>query len=231
MAREQDLERLHALADNELDEKARRALLERLEHDPVLTAELCDIRRVKDLLHYAYPLEPEESERIGGRRKIRLRAAAAALLITTAAFAGGWWTARWGADPLAEGFRLAQVQPDPNRVLLYVGDSDPAKFRAALDRARALLERDSNGSDTQVYVVTSAGGVDLLRRTTSPVAKEIRALKAEFGSLHFVACNNTLFNLKRKGQPVQLVEGAEVAPSAVGFVVERLKRGWTYVAI
>ncbi len=223
-----DRERVHALADNELEEAEREALLRRLQEDPVLTAELCDIRRLKDLLNYAYPL-PEEEKPVRDRRGGWMRAAAVMLLVG-GAFLGGWWIAGGTGDPLAGGFRLAEVRSDPARVLLYVGESDPVKFRAALARARALLERAEEGG-TEVYVVTSAGGVDLLRQATSPVAGEIRALKARYASIHFVACNNTLFNLRRKGKPVQLVEGAEVAPSAVGFVVERLKEGWTYMAI
>ena len=50
-------EMLHALADNELDAKDRERMLDELDRDPELTRELCDIRRVKDLLNYAYPLE------------------------------------------------------------------------------------------------------------------------------------------------------------------------------
>ena len=57
------------------------------------------------------------------------------------------------------------------------------------------------------------------------------ALKTRYPALHFVACNNTLFNLRRKGLPVKLVQEAEVAPSAVGFVVDHLKRGWTFLTI
>ncbi len=222
---------LHALVDNELEPEAREHLLQELDRDPELNAELCDLRRVKDLLHYAYPLE-EKAPREGVGRVARfpgLGRAAGVLALTLAAFAGGWGLAQ-SKDPLAGGFRLAEVQSDPKRVLLYLGESDPAKFRQVIERARRLLT-EYRHRDIQVYVVTSAGGVDLLRAATSPVAGEIRTLKARHDSLHFVACNNTLFNLKKKGQPVKLVEGAEVAPSAVGFVVSRLKKGWTYVAI
>lgn len=116
------------------------------------------------------------------------------------------------------------------KVVLYLGDSDPDKFSKTLQTAEELLKRyETNG--TEVYVVTSAGGVDLLRTATSSVAADISALKERYASLHFVACNNTLFNLKKKGQPIQLVNEAEVAPSAVSFVVDHLKKGWTYMAI
>jgi intracellular sulfur oxidation DsrE/DsrF family protein len=222
-------EKLHALADGELDPNEREELLARLDRDPLLTAELCDIRRVKDLLDYAYPL-PESSAGQGRHEGRRVLARAAGVVVLTlAAFAGGWWASS-SPDVLGQGFRLADVQSDPQRVLLYLGESDPAKFHAVLRKARKLLD-GYRRQGVEVYVVTSAGGVDLLRAATSPVAGEIRSLKERYASLHFIACNNTLFNLKRKGQPVKLVQGAEVAPSAVGFVVEHLRKGWTYVAI
>ncbi len=222
------LEQLHALADNELGPEEHERLLDELNGDSRLTAELCDIRRIKDLLNYAYPLQ-DGRERPSAAGGGGLKRVAGVAVLAAAAFTGGWWLSDPGA-PAVEGFRLADVRSDPSKVLLYLGESDPAKFRAVLEKARVLLET-YRSRGTEVYVVTSAGGVDLLRATTSPVAGEIRALKARYASLHFVACNNTLFNLRKKGQAVKLVEEAEVAPSAVGFVVDRLKQGWTYVAI
>ena len=222
------LEMLHALADNELDAKDRERMLDELDRDPELTRELCDIRRVKDLLNYAYPLEePAVAEEKS--RGSHLARAAAVVVLVLAGFVGGWLLAPHDeASP--DGFRLADAGHDPARVLLYIGDSDPAKFRVVLEKARSLLE-DYKARGAEVYVVTSAGGVDLLRAATSPVAGEIKSLKNRYASLRFVACNNTLFNLKKKGKPVQLVDEAEVAPSAVSFVVDHLKQGWTYVAI
>lgn len=219
-------EKLHALADGELGEEERAWLLGELEKNEELNNTLCDIRRVKDLLDYAYPLEKEKAGR--EPHGPSLARAAGVLLMVLAGFAGGWLLGPKTVE--SEGFRLSEVRNDPRRVLLYLGESDPAKFRATLEKVRQLLEGYER-QGREVYVVTSAGGVDLLRTATSPVASEIRALKEKYGSLHFVACNNTLFNLRKKGRPVQLVDEAEVAPSAVSFVVNRLKEGWTYLAI
>ncbi|WP_457676647.1 hypothetical protein [Thiolapillus sp.] len=220
---------LNALADNELDAREQEAMLARLEQDEELRNELCDIRRVKDLVRYAYPLD-EISEPPGrGNRPGFLARAAGILVLVLSGFLGGWLLAP-GKGGEVDAFRLADVQPDAMKVVLYLGDSDPAKFQKTLKTAENLLKRYEQRG-TEVYVVTSAGGVDLLRTATTSVAADISALKDRYASLHFVACNNTLFNLKKKGKPVQLVEEAEVAPSAVSFVVNRLKQGWTYVAI
>ncbi|HID08300.1 MAG TPA: hypothetical protein EYP10_14260 [Armatimonadetes bacterium] len=221
-------EQLNALADNELDARDRDTLLAQLDHDEELRSELCDIRRVKDLLQYAYPEEETLEPPRSGNTAFLARAAAALVLILSG-FVGGWMLSPEDAGP-GSGFRLADVNADAMKMVLYLGDSDPRKFSKALKTAENLLQRyEKNGAE--VYVVTSAGGVDMLRTATSSVAADISVLKDRYASLHFVACNNTLFNLKKKGQPIQLVDEAEVAPSAVSFVIEHLKKGWTYMAI
>ncbi|HEC07625.1 MAG TPA: hypothetical protein ENJ12_12275 [Thiolapillus brandeum] len=220
-------EKLNALADNELNARDTETLMAQLDRDEELRGELCDIRRVKDLLQYAYPEEPVE--KTAARKSTYLARAAAVLVLVLSGFAGGWMLSPDMGSP-DQGFRLTDVNADAMKVVLYLGDSDPDKFSKTLQTAEELLKRyETNG--TEVYVVTSAGGVDLLRTATSSVAADISALKERYASLHFVACNNTLFNLKKKGQPIQLVNEAEVAPSAVSFVVDHLKKGWTYMAI
>ncbi|BAO45189.1 DsrE family protein [Thiolapillus brandeum] len=220
---------LNALADNELDVKEQEEVLAILDEDEALRGELCDIRRVKDLLGYAYPLDEVPDQATSGNRHAWLSRAAGFLILLLSGFISGWVLSPDGGNK-HEIFRLADVHPDAAKVVLYLGDSDPAKFKETLATAEKLLSRyERNG--TEVYVVTSAGGVDLLRTATTSVAADISALKDRYASLHFVACNNTLFNLKKKGKPVKLVEEAEVAPSAVSFVVSHLKKGWTYVAI
>ncbi len=221
-------EQLNALADSELNAGDRDALLAQLDHDEALRSELCDIRRVKDLLRYAYP-EEEIIEPPGSGNAAFLARAAAALVLILSGFVGGWMLSP-EVDRPESGFRLADVNADVMKVVLYLGDSDPRKFSKTLKTAENLLKRYEQDG-TEVYVVTSAGGVDMLRTATSSVAADISALKDRYASLHFVACNNTLFNLKKKGQPIQLVNEAEVAPSAVSFVVDHLKKGWTYMAI
>jgi intracellular sulfur oxidation DsrE/DsrF family protein len=221
-------EQLNALADSELNAGDRDALLAQLDHDEELRSELCDIRRVKDLLRYAYP-EEEIIEPADSGNAAFLARAAAVLVLILSGFVGGWMLSP-EVDRPESGFRLADVNADAMKVVLYLGDSDPRKFSKTLKTAENLLKRYEQDG-TEVYVVTSAGGVDMLRTATSSVAADISALKDRYASLHFVACNNTLFNLKKKGQPIQLVNEAEVAPSAVSFVVEHLKKGWTYMAI
>jgi intracellular sulfur oxidation DsrE/DsrF family protein len=127
-------------------------------------------------------------------------------------------------------FALNQVTAQHNKVLLFVGSSDRDRFIKVLDKAENLMQRHP-GDDVEVTIVASGGGIDMLRNRVSPYQQRIHSMADEYDRLSFVACNSTLERLRRKGKPVNLVDQAIVAPSAVEFVVDRLREGWSYVAI
>lgn len=228
-----DFESLNALVDGELDRREREALLERVRVDEELRASLCDIQRVKEFVQTAYPeaeasAEPSGVQRGSGWRQI----AAGVLLFGLGAIIGGGLQSQLGPSSLSaeQPFALSDVAMQPSKIVLYVGESDADKFAQALNRAEHYLKTNAN-TGTEINIVTSAGGVDMLRVNTTPYARKIAELADQYGALQFVACNATLSKLQKKGEPIGLVREARVAPSAVQFVVSRLKEGWAYQAI
>jgi intracellular sulfur oxidation DsrE/DsrF family protein len=218
--------RLNALADGELDSLETEALIQEIRDHPDLQRELCDIHMLKDMVKSAYPLEASPSI-AQYRRTSYLGAIAASFLILAVGFIAGNWT---GSRTIDEGFTLSMVEHAPNKVVLHIGDADNEKFERALAKAEQLLV-DYGRKNMQVDIVTSAGGIDLLRHKTSLYIEKVSTMKNNYESLAFVACNNTLARLKQEGKPIDLVAEAVVAPSAVQYVVQRLQQGWSYVAI
>ncbi len=217
---------LNALADGELDSQRSESLLAAMEYDPHLQAELCEVHRIKDLVRHAHALEADTPA--ATPRRLGLGNAVAAMLLLVGGFTGGWLLApRPSAMP---GFAMDQVTAHSNRVILYLGESNPAKFRKTLGKAEALLQRYREAG-IQVTIVTSAGGVDLLRASTTPFGNEIRRLAQRYASLQFVACNNTIYHMRQEGKQVELLDEADTAPSAVAYVVDHLREGWRYIAI
>lgn len=219
--------RLNALADGELDSRQSEELLGKIEADADLRTALCDIHRVKDMMHYAYadeepPVKPS-SQSIA--RKLNLAIAASALFAVGAL--AGMLVPQSQQESIP--FALSQVEAEPQKVVLYVGFSDNQRFETALVKAKQLLE-DYSGRGVQVNVVTSAGGIDMLREGTSYV-QQVKQMASEYSALSFVACNNTLAKLKAQGELVEIIDEAEVASSAVEFVVGRLQEGWSYIPI
>jgi uncharacterized protein len=222
-------QQLNALADGSLDASQSEKLLEDIERDAELREALCDIHRLKDMVRYTYAESepPNRHHRLTERFRLVAGMAAAVVLLLGLGFVGGRLTLP--NDPLAP-FELTQVVSQPNKVVLFVGHSDAGKFQQTLDRAERLLIQ-YEGQGVEVNVVASAGGIDLLRKASSPYLQRIRNLSDNYAALQFVACNNTIAKLVREGKDVALVENAVIKPSAVQFVVERLQQGWSYVAI
>ncbi len=243
-----DFEKLNALVDDELNEQEREALFARLD-EPELRGELCDIHRIKDLLNFAYPLMPKTQTATAGKSVSSLAIVASFLLILSVGFIVGYFSSPYfnsesfftssslvepnKAELLqAEALPIAGNAQNQNKVIIYLGSSEKNKFNETLNKAESLLKQYQE-EGTSVYVVTSAGGIDMLRVNNNvEVQQRIKRLKGLFAkNLHFVACNNQIYELHKKGQPVNLVDEVEVAPSAVQFVVDHLKKGWKYIAI
>lgn len=223
---------LHALADGQLDPRKREEILALLENDAELRGEMCDIYRTKDLVKSAYPLEDFEQNnhlRITSNYGSYARVASYlfAFILT---FGAGYLVRDSGIFSHSVGTHLADTKVQKNKVILFLSSSEPEKFVKALSEAEKLAKRFQKTGGS-VYVVTSSDGIDLLRLKSSPYTHQIKVLTNLYSSLNFVACNNSLYQFKKAGKPIELIDSAHVAPSAVEFVVKHLQQGWKYIAI
>ena len=222
-------QRLNALADGELNQTESEELLCLIEQDPDLRGDLCDIHRIKDMVHYAYPENgrTESSENSSGRNGIAW-AAAATILFTLGTLIG---VSIPHESQSNKTFSLDQIATQqPNKFVLYLNDSDETKFQTALEKAEFLL-KSGQDKGMEVDIVVSAGGIDMLRGVNTSISGQIKTLAANYDFLQFVACSKTLEMRELEGKPVNLVREANVAPSDVEFIVVRLQEGWSYIAI
>jgi intracellular sulfur oxidation DsrE/DsrF family protein len=224
---------LNALLDRELGTEEREELLSRVEQDALLRQELSDLYHLKEMVNSAY--SDEKGYITGNSRDWLARggAIAASILLLAVVFTVGYQAGNGTGipQPSADVFHLSQVAGDPGRVMLYVSSDEGGKFKRTLDQAQAYLDRQDE-SGINVIVVASADGTDLFRKSITPYEERINNLKVRYGeSLDFIACNNAITRLRNEGSDADLVNAVEVAPSAVQYVVDRLREGWTYVAI
>jgi intracellular sulfur oxidation DsrE/DsrF family protein len=224
-------DRLHALADGQLDAEQSRRLLAEVETNITLQKELCEIQRIKHLVKSAYPLPVMSSavQPLRRRSPVWQQAAVYALVFGLTFFAGvgsHYLPRLWEA----EGLTLDNAAEHDNRFIVFLDSHEPAKLESALVKAEHLAQQVDK-KEGSVYVVTSAEGIDLLRLGTTQHANRIVQLSANYPHLRFVACSNTLYSFKQRGELVALVDEAEIAPSAVQFVVDHMRDGWRYIAI
>ncbi|MEN9422690.1 MAG: hypothetical protein RL122_73 [Pseudomonadota bacterium] len=223
-------DRLHALADGQLDAEQSAQLLAEVETDLALQKELCDIQRIKHLVKSAYPLPVMNSApRMRRRPHIWQQAAVYALVfgLTFLAGVGTQYLPHFGTE---EGLTLENTAAHDNRFIVFLDSHEPTKLEQALVKAEKLAQQVDKKAGS-VYVVTSAEGIDLLRLGTTQHASRIVQMSANYPHLRFVACSNTLYSFKQRGELVALVDEADVAPSAVQFVVDHMRQGWRYIAI
>ncbi len=228
MNKETTREKLHALADDQLDITEVPQLLEGIEADSKLQAELCEIRRTKDLIKHAYPLEEAEQTIFSDSWTNLTAKVAAILILTLGSFSLGWYNSPTQNSVV---YVTESVQPKLNKNIIFVGYSDTEKFKQTLAKAEEMLVNSKNNPNAEVYVVASSGGIDLMRSNVSPHQNQIMDMLDQYQSLHFVACNNTIYRYKKEGKPVHLIRNVEVASSAVEFVANRITKGWKYTSI
>lgn len=223
---------LHALADGQLDSKKREIVLSLLEKDAELRSDMCDIYRSKELIQAAYPLEDFNNKSVSttSLNYAYFPKVASYFVAFILAIGAGYLVRDNNLLGNFHGVGFANTKLQENKVILFLSSSNPNKFVKTLAKAESLaIEFSKTGG--QVYVVTSASGIDLLRTQVSPHQQKIKLLSNLYPALDFVACNNTLYRFKKEGKPIELIENTIVAPSAVEFVVKHMQQGWRYIAL
>ncbi|HHH45483.1 MAG TPA: hypothetical protein ENK53_00545 [Thiotrichales bacterium] len=226
--------RLQAFIDDELPGEERQRFLEAMEEDPALRERVCRMRMTSEWVRQAFEdVEPPSKAPIRAGRATRRRwpmALAASLLL----FGVGLLVGRLCVDHETAGLQsvvLQDIEASRHRVLLHIEESDPERFRNALDQAERLLTEYAE-TGIRVDVLVNAGGIDLLRADVSPYVQRVAGLMQRFGNhIQFVACTNSIRRLEERGQQVILIDHVRTDTTAVDHVIHRLQEGWAYVRI
>lgn len=232
-------EYLNAFVDGELAAGEREEALTRLESDAEFKRAVCELRVMKELVRGAYP------ETQPARRSVMMfhcppawRQALVAGLLLCLGLAGGWFAHDLSAPAklerlvgLPDGYTPVAMASavDPDRVVLHLDSSDPARLDASLDLAEGLLAR--RGSDARIEIVVNSYGLNLLRQDISPHRARIERLARRHANLAFLACGQAMARLQREGVEVVLVPEAGVATSAINEIITRMGQGWVYVKV
>lgn len=218
---------INSLVDGELDIAESALLLEHIEQDSELQRELCDTHRIKDMMKMAYPINNQFTQQANESHKNWFGSIAASILLIGLGFLSGNWFTQ---TKIAEPFLLSDTISQNQKLVLFIGFSNAESFEKTLNKAEEFLKKNQK-KNVQVNIVASSGGLDLFRKGRSSFLPRLHQMSKTYDALDFVACNNTISRLKAKGQKVDIIDEAIVAPTAVEFVVNRLKQGWGYLAI
>ncbi len=239
-------EEIHAFVDDELTMEDRQRVRRSIKESPELAQMVCDIDQIRDWVREAYQDVPGLQPR-RPMQSLRLRVprtAVAASLVLVGALAG------WLAAKTTDGGAVGSVAPialeqqasnavashvmpvaQHQNVLLRLSSGSPKKFKETLAVAEKLLKHGAHKPGFELEVLANSEGLNLLRSTTSPYARQIEALISRYPNVHFLVCGTSLANLKKMGEKPDLLPHVHVTPSAVEKVVQRLRQGWQYYSI
>ncbi len=226
---------ISAFVDDELTPEEKAQAYAQLGNDEALNRQVCELRKVRDLVALAYRDVPTPARGLtalaAGRRCSTALAAGLALAIGVV---GGWFLRPVSDTPPSTA--VAQATPsaeDPAKVLFHVSDGNPEHLKTVLDEVENLMKfyRQTN-QKARVEVITNGGGLSLLMAGISPHAERIQRMQKEYRDLTFVACQNTIDRIQQElGLHAKLLPGVVVIDSGVAQLMRRQHQGWAYIQV
>jgi intracellular sulfur oxidation DsrE/DsrF family protein len=226
---------INAFVDDELtpDEKAQ--AYARLGDDETLNRQVCELRKVRDLVGLAYRNVPAPAcgtSTIAAGRKCSTAIAAGLALVIGAL--GGWFLHPAAQAPDDAVVALAApAAEDPAKVLFHVSEGNPEHLKTVLDEVENLMKfYRQTQQKARVEVITNGGGLSLLMAGISPYAERIQRMQQEYHDLTFVACQNTIERIQQElGLQAKLLPGVVVIDSGVAQIMRRQNQGWAYIQV
>lgn len=226
---------INAFVDDELTPEEKAQAYARLGDDETLNRQVCELRKVRDLVGLAYRNVPAPARGVSviaaGRKCSTAVAAGLALVIGGL---GGWFL--HPAPQAPQNAAVAQTAPaaeEPAKVLFHVGDGSPEHLKTVLDEVENLMKfyRQTH-QKARVEVITNGGGLSLLMAGVSPYADRVQRMQKEYSDLTFVACQNTIERIQQElGLHAKLLPGVVVIDSGVAQIMRRQHQGWAYIQV
>jgi intracellular sulfur oxidation DsrE/DsrF family protein len=226
---------INAFVDDELtpDEKAQ--AYARLGDDETLNRQVCELRKVRDLVALAYRNVPAPAcsvSAVAAGRKCSTAIAAGLALVVGGL--GGWFLNQSSHTPdNAVVAQLAPAAEESAKVLFHVSEGNPEHLKTVLDEVEDLMKYyRQTQQKARVEVITNGGGLSLVMAGISPYAERIQRMQKEYSDLTFVACQNTIDRVQQElGLTAKLLPGVVVIDSGVAQIMRRQLQGWAYLQV
>ncbi len=226
---------ISAFVDNELTPEEKAQFYARLADDEALNLEVCELRKVRDLVATAYknvprPERPMTTIAATGRKYRTGLAAGFALIVGVV---GGWFLHQSQGPQLQTVVQARSGSEDLAKVLFHVSDNDMAHLKTVLDEVENLMKfYRRTHQKARVEVIINGSGLGLVMAGVSPFPVRIQRMQKEYLDLTFVACQNTIDRVQREnGVTARLLPGVVVIDSGVAQIMRRQHQGWAYIQV
>lgn len=227
-------ELISAFVDNQLALEDKEELYARTSQDAGVNRQVCEIRKVRDLVQTAYRDVPEApsaspTDSTGGNSSWRNLAAG---FVLAAGVLIGWQLNN--SDSEKPGTQLAvNGNAEQVKVLFHLNSYKAEAVSEALNEVESVLQHyNRTGQNAIVEFVTNGNGLTLLRKDVTRHAEQIKAMQRKYPNLVFVACQNTIDRLKKEHNiTAKLLDGVMVIDSGVAQIMRRQQQGWAYIQV
>jgi intracellular sulfur oxidation DsrE/DsrF family protein len=244
-------ETVSAFVDGELDGDERLHVLSLSQERDAVRRQLCETRKLKDLVREAYANVPlmVRSKPAGSPREARFPPRALAAAVAAVMFLAGMLAGRSLPGPsepamgyqdpvfleLSELVSLDEAEKANGRaanIVLHLATDDGQRVSDALAKIdRFVGQQQSQGfRRVQVEIVANGRGLDLLRIAHTPYEAKVKQL-ARDDYVTILACRQAVQRLRERGVTVDLIPEADLAASALDRIIQRLREGWVYVKV
>ncbi|GAB4410346.1 MAG: hypothetical protein OHK0032_06080 [Thermodesulfovibrionales bacterium] len=122
------------------------------------------------------------------------------------------------------GIDRASAKDIQHRLLIQVSDDNPKTMNLALNNAMNIIK--AVGQDNvEIEIVAYGPGLNLVLQKNEAIRD--RVLSMQSYGVRFVACGNTMKNLKVSES--ELVKGVSIVEAGVLEIMEKQEKGWSYV--
>ena len=223
---------LNAFVDDQLTPEEKAQVYARLSGNEALNRQICELRRVRDMVQLAYREPPMPAKGIAtfaSARKFGLGVAAGLMLLIGGI--SGWIL---HAPSVNQNSSIAETTTGADtqaKVLFHVSDGQAEHLKTVLDDVEDLMKYyQRSHQKARVEVIANGEGLSLLLAGISPYAERIRRMQEEYHGLTFVACQNTINRYQEElGLTAKLLPGIVVIDSGVAQVMRRQHQGWAYI--
>ena len=218
-------EHLNAFVDGQLDASETNLVKEAMSHDSGLNLKVNELRKLKELVRYAFSTPPREHKnRLHNTTRLtksKLFSSAMAAGLLTIGTLGGWF---WHYAFISGNTSSASIATVKKLgTVIQVSDNDPKKWALALRNA-TNLRKEYAAEQMDIEIVASGPGLEMFK-TDSSLSQGLETV-AKSG-VKLLACGNTmkLANITREELNLQV----EVVKAGVIEIVQKQQLGYSYV--
>ena len=215
-------EHLNAFVDGQLDSAEASRVFEALNRDPELSLRVSELRKLKELVKYAYThATPEKAYGRARAKKSRMISSFVAAGLLAIGVGTGWFLQH-------SVFSGRDAEPGPKvakkrGVVVQISESNPDKWDIALINVSNLRKQFPENS-LDIEIVAYGPGLEMFKKDPQFTKRLDVAAKS---GVKLLACGNTMAYTHTLKE--QLNPSVEVVKGGVAEIIQKQEQGYSYI--